>query len=69
MTTATAQLATAPAADAIRPFRVNVPETALADLRRRPRQARESAWIVGLLRAAFGIRAEPARARQRGRSC
>jgi pimeloyl-ACP methyl ester carboxylesterase len=40
MTTATAQLATAPAADAIRPFRVNIPETALADLRRRLAQAR-----------------------------
>ena len=40
MTTATAQLATAPAADAIRPFRVNIPETALADLRRRLAQTR-----------------------------
>jgi pimeloyl-ACP methyl ester carboxylesterase len=40
MTTATAQLAPAPAADAIRPFRVSIPETALADLRRRLAQAR-----------------------------
>ena len=40
MTTATAQLATAPAADAIRPFRVDIPETALADLRRRLAQTR-----------------------------
>ena len=40
MTTRTAQLATTPAADAIRPFRVNIPETALADLRRRLAQTR-----------------------------
>jgi pimeloyl-ACP methyl ester carboxylesterase len=33
-------LATAPAADAIRPFRVDIPETALADLRRRLAQTR-----------------------------
>jgi len=35
MTTMTAPLATAAASDAIRPFRVSFPETALADLRRR----------------------------------
>lgn len=40
MTTATAPLAPAPAVDAIRPFRVSIPETALADLRRRLAQAR-----------------------------
>ncbi len=37
--TTTAQLAIAPT-DAIRPFRVNIPDTALADLRRRLTQAR-----------------------------
>jgi hypothetical protein len=37
---ATAPLATALAADAIRPFRVDIPETALADLRRRLAQTR-----------------------------
>src|SRR5258708_1088397 len=40
MTTATAQLATAPAADAIPPFRVNIPETPLPDLRPRLPQPR-----------------------------
>ena len=40
MTTTTAKLAAAPATDAIRPFRVSVPDTALADLRRRLMQAR-----------------------------
>jgi pimeloyl-ACP methyl ester carboxylesterase len=40
MTSATAKLATTPASDAIRPFRVNFPETALADLRRRLAQTR-----------------------------
>jgi pimeloyl-ACP methyl ester carboxylesterase len=40
MTTTTAQLAIAPATDAIRPFRVSIPDTALADLRRRLAQAR-----------------------------
>src|SRR5712675_1116380 len=40
MTTATTPLATAPAADALRPFRVDIPETALADLRRRLAETR-----------------------------
>src|SRR5882672_6198491 len=40
MTTATNPLATAPAADALRPFRVDIPETALADLRQRLAQTR-----------------------------
>jgi pimeloyl-ACP methyl ester carboxylesterase len=35
MTTSTAPLAAMPESDAIRPFHVNIPETALADLRRR----------------------------------
>src|SRR5882762_12016619 len=40
MTTATNPLATAPAADALRPFRVDIPEAELADLRQRLAQTR-----------------------------
>lgn len=40
MTTATVQLATTPAAVTIHPFRISIPDTALADLRRRLAQAR-----------------------------
>ena len=47
------QLAAAPAGDAIRPFRVNIPEAALADLRRRiaatrwPEQGNRHRCIAG----------------------
>jgi pimeloyl-ACP methyl ester carboxylesterase len=40
MTTATVQRATTPAAVTIHPFRISIPDTALADLRRRLAQAR-----------------------------
>lgn len=40
MTTSNARIATAPTAEAIRPFRVQVPDLALADLRRRLERAR-----------------------------